>query len=57
MYLGLDPGTSGVKAVLIDTAQSIIGRAAASPHVSRPALTWSEQDPADWISATEKTLS
>lgn len=56
MYLGLDLGTSGVKALLIDDAQGVIGSATAPLNVSRPAPGWSEQDPADWITATEKTL-
>ena len=36
MYLGLDLGTSGVKAMLIDGDQRIIGSANGSLDVSRP---------------------
>jgi xylulokinase len=36
MYLGLDLGTSGVKAMLIDGDQKIIGSANGSLDVSRP---------------------
>lgn len=57
MYLGLDLGTSGVKAVLIDEEQSVAASASASIDVSRPHPGWSEQDPADWIAATEAALS
>ncbi len=56
MYLGLDLGTSGVKALLIDESQRIIGSANASLPVSRPHPGWSEQDPADWVRATEAAL-
>ena len=57
MYLGLDLGTSGVKALLIDDNQAIVGSAHGSLDVSRPHPGWSEQDPADWISATEEALT
>jgi xylulokinase len=41
MYLGLDLGTSGVKALLMDGGQRIVA---------------SEQAPADWIRATEEAV-
>jgi xylulokinase len=56
MYLGIDLGTSSVKALLIDSDQRIIGSASAEVPLSRPHSGWSEQDPADWISATEAAL-
>ncbi len=56
MYLGLDLGTSGVKALLLDDAQAIIATADASLTVQRPRFGWSEQDPAAWIAATEQAL-
>ncbi|WP_136656569.1 xylulokinase [Nitratireductor sp. XY-223] len=52
MYLGIDLGTSGVKALIIDAGQKIVASATADLKVARPASGWSEQDPADWISAT-----
>lgn len=52
MYVGIDLGTSGVKALVIDEAQVVRTSAHAPLEVSRPAPGWSEQDPADWISAT-----
>jgi xylulokinase len=57
MYLGIDLGTSSVKTLLIDGDQHIIGSASAPVPLSRPHHGWSEQDPADWISATEAALS
>lgn len=56
MYLGIDLGTSGVKAVLIDDAQAVVASASAEIDVSRPHPGWSEQDPADWIAATENAV-
>jgi xylulokinase len=52
MYLGLDLGTSGVKALLIDERQAVIGSANGALDISRPHPGWSEQDPAHWIHAT-----
>ncbi|CAN7462051.1 xylulokinase [Neorhizobium sp. LjRoot104] len=57
MYLGLDLGTSGVKAMLIDGDQKIVGSASGSLDVSRPHSGWSEQDPAHWIRATEEAVA
>lgn len=57
MYLGLDLGTSGVKAMLIDGDQRIIGSASGALDVSRPHPGRSEQDPAHWIRATEEAVA
>ncbi|MEP1210010.1 MAG: xylulokinase [Rhizobiaceae bacterium] len=57
MYLGLDLGTSGVKALIIDSEQTIIASADAPLTVSRPHAGWSEQEPADWIAATEAAMA
>lgn len=56
MYLGIDLGTSGVKTVLMDANQKIQASHTAPLRVSRPHEGWSEQEPADWISAFEQTL-
>ena len=57
MYLGLDLGTSGVKAMLIDGDQRVVAVANAAIEVSRPHPGWSEQDPLDWIRATREALA
>ena len=57
MYLGLDLGTSGVKALLIDDGQKVIGAGHGSLDVSRPHPGWSEQDPAHWIEACEAAIA
>lgn len=57
MYLGLDLGTSGVKAMLIDGDQTIVGSANGSLDVSRPHSGWSEQEPAHWVRATQEAVA
>ncbi|OJU49930.1 MAG: xylulokinase [Mesorhizobium sp. 61-13] len=57
MYLGLDLGTSGVKALLIDAGQKAVGAGHGSLDVSRPHHGWSEQNPADWIAACEEAIA
>ncbi|SCB59579.1 xylulokinase [Rhizobium aethiopicum] len=57
MYLGLDLGTSGVKAMLIDGDQRIVGSANGSLDVSRPHSGWSEQEPAHWVRATQEAVA
>ena len=56
MYIGLDLGTSGLKGILIDEAQQVLAEASAPLTVQRPFAGWSEQDPAEWISAAETVL-
>lgn len=56
MYLGLDIGTSSVKAALFDPDQRLVGQASAPLDVSRPRPGWSEQDPEDWWRGVEATL-
>lgn len=52
-YLGVDIGTSGVKVLLIDARGRAVGEAAAaSVEPVRPHPGWSEQNPADWWTAT-----
>jgi xylulokinase len=57
MYLGIDIGTSGVKAILMDEAGVVVDTAHAPLSVSRPHDLWSEQDPADWWAATNSAVS
>ncbi len=53
MYIGLDLGTSGLKGILIDENQRLVAEAQAPLDVSRPHEGWSEQSPAQWITAAE----
>jgi xylulokinase len=56
MYIGLDLGTSGLKAILIDENQRVLAEASAPLTVSRLHEGWSEQAPSDWIGAAEIVL-
>ena len=52
MFLGIDLGTSAVKALLVDGDQRVVGSASVPLTVSRPAPGRSEQDPESWWQAT-----
>ncbi len=52
MFLGLDYGTSAVKALLVDGEQRVVGTISVRLSVSRPAPGHSEQQPQDWWQAT-----
>lgn len=56
MFIGLDLGTSGLKAVLMTPEQRVVAEANAPLKVSRPHAGWSEQAPSDWIAAAEQVL-
>jgi len=57
MHLGLDLGTSGVKAVLLDDMGVIAAQATAPLTASRPQPGWSEQDPAAWWRAAVRAVA
>ena len=56
IILGLDIGTSAVKAVLVDRAETVRASASIPLTTSRPQLGWSEQQPDDWLLATRSAL-
>jgi xylulokinase len=56
MFIGIDLGTSGVKAVLLDRGGEVRGSASAPLAASRPHPRWSEQAPQDWWLATSTAL-
>jgi xylulokinase len=51
VFLGLDFGTSSIKALLVDGAQAVVGSVSVPLTVQRPAAGHSEQDPAAWWQA------
>lgn len=57
MYIGIDIGTSEVKALLLGPDHRVIGSAGSALTVSRPHPGHSEQDPADWWVATQAALA
>ncbi|MCL2893609.1 xylulokinase [Brenneria tiliae] len=56
MYIGIDLGTSGVKAILLNEAGEVIASHSAALTVSRPHPLWSEQSPDAWWQATDSAL-
>ena len=50
-FLGIDCGTSALKAVLVDEDERILGASAQSYLPSNPHPLWSEQNPDDWREA------
>ena len=56
MYIGIDLGTSGVKAVLLDEQQNILAIVQQSLAIARPQPLWSEQQPEDWWQAVEEVM-
>ena len=56
MFLGIDIGTSGVKAAIVADDGVLLAQASAPLGVSRPHDLWSEQEPADWWSATDAAV-
>lgn len=56
MYLGIDLGTSGLRALLVDDAGTPVSAAEHQLSVSNPRRGWSEQNPADWIEALETVV-
>ena len=56
MFLGIDIGTSSVKAVLVDADEMPVAQASAPLSVRRPQPAFSEQDPLDWWRATTEVV-
>ncbi|WLI77870.1 xylulokinase [Kosakonia sp. H02] len=57
MYLGIDIGTSELKALLLDARGEIVGSAHAALTVQRPHPHWAEQDPQAWWQACGRVVS
>src|SRR5262245_11016963 len=56
-FLGLDIGTSAVKALVTDQDGRILAEAAAPVASAHPRSGWSEQDPEDWWRAVEAAIA
>jgi xylulokinase len=52
VYLGIDIGTSSVKALIVDERGAMVAQASKALGVSRPEPGFSEQDPQAWWQAT-----
>jgi xylulokinase len=51
MFLGIDLGTSSLKALLVDVDGSILGTGSAAYRLNSPQPGWAESDPQDWWTA------
>lgn len=56
MYIGIDLGTSGVKAILLNEQGEVVASHTEKLNVSRPHPLWSEQDPEHWWQATDRAM-
>ena len=54
--VGLDVGTTGVKALALSPDGEVLARAEEEYPLSTPQPGWAEQDPEDWWRATEAAL-
>jgi len=55
-YLGIDVGTSGTKALVMDARAKVVATATGDHGIFAPRPGWSEQDPDEWWSATVKAV-
>jgi xylulokinase len=55
--VGLDVGTTGVKALALSPDGDILARAEETYELSTPQPGWAEQDPEDWWRAAERALA
>jgi xylulokinase len=56
LTIGIDLGTSGVKAVILQDAETLLADAAQPIAVSIPHVGWSEQNADDWVAAVWSCL-
>jgi xylulokinase len=56
-FLGLDIGTSSIKALLIDVDQRVAADVSTPLSLSRPHPLWSEQNPLDWVEGVEAAVA
>lgn len=56
MFVGIDLGTSGLKAILLDRTNKVVVSVTVPLEISRPQPLWSEQNPQDWWQALESAL-
>ncbi len=54
--IGIDLGTSGVKAVILQDAETVLAEASHPITISIPHIGWSEQNADDWVAAVWSCL-
>ena len=55
-YLGIDLGTSGLRALLVDAQGTPIASAEHHYAAQNPHRGWSEQDPQQWVDALDHAM-
>ena len=60
LFLGIDIGTSGTKAIVVDESGVVRGTGSVEYPLYTPKPNWAEQDPEDWwkgtVGATRKAI-
>jgi xylulokinase len=57
LVVGIDVGTSGLKAIALSESGAVVARAERSYPLSTPQPGWSEQDPDHWVTAAREVLA
>jgi len=55
-FLGIDAGTSGIKAIVLEHTGRILGEGYAECNVVAPKPGWAEEDPLDWWEACKTAV-
>ena len=55
-FLGIDVGTTGCKAILIDENGELIAKGVEEYPLYTPRPNWAEQDPSDWWQGTQQAI-
>lgn len=56
MFLGIDVGTTGIKALVVNDKGEVLNQYARSLEMSVPKPGWAQQEPADWLKAVLEIL-
>ena len=56
-YMGIDAGTSGIKAIILDDIGKILGVGYTECNLITPKPNWAEQNPLDWWEACGKAAT
>ena len=54
--VGLDIGTSGARAIVVDARGKVVASGTATYPISHPRPLWSEQDPNDWWEGAQQAV-
>src|SRR6056297_256070 len=56
MFLGIDVGTTGIKALIVDGNGKVVNQYTKPLALSVPKPGWAEQDPVEWLQAVMAIL-